>query len=406
MDENTLSSLLHKAPDNLDPATSEIDLDEALKNGRRHQWRTRATISGTVVAAAAIATMVLVPGSSHPSKPAPLADSSSQSTVKVPAPVKSSAAAKPTTTPSAKTSATTVSFTFTASTDDVTAAQVLSQAAHSAQTAPDPDANVPLVNGWPKATYWYTASQLTSSSCPGQFEISQTWLGQSGSMMVANKTTGPISTNPTSSCDNPTANQTYPVGGYPDGIQIGGKIYTWSQWAALPTSPAALWPTIEADSNVGVAPGKGGIEFTFMTIANTLAEYPVSPAMREALFEVMEEVPNVTVSGHYTDSLGRTGTAITLKVAAAEDDTVVIDTADGQLLAQVYGLLPYTPAGCTTANGTNSHGAMCASDSVSTGSNEVTVYVSAGPADTEPRTNQPVPTLVLTSPTAQPTQGN
>ncbi len=38
---------------------------------------------------------------------------------------------------------------------------------------------------------------------------------------------------------------------------IGGEIYTWAQFAALPTDPAALWPILQDDSTVGVAPDKG-----------------------------------------------------------------------------------------------------------------------------------------------------
>jgi hypothetical protein len=389
MDESTLSDLLHKAPDNLDPTSSRVDLDKALKDGRRRQRRTRATVSGTVtvLAAAAVAVTVLLPASSAPSKTPPLADSRSQSTVKVPVTVKPTKAAKATATPSAlppaQTSASLVDFTFTAATD-VTAAEVLSKAAHGAQTAPDPDADVPLVNGWPQATYWDTVSQMTSSSCPGQFEISSTWLGKDGSMVVANKTTGPISSNALSGCQNPTGNSVYPVGGYPVGVQLGGQIYTWSQWAALPSDPAELWPIVQADANVGVAPGKGGITFTYDTIANALAQDPVSPAMREALFEVMEKIPGVTVSGQYTDSLGRTGTALTLHDPVNGDFTVVIDIANGQLLAQLNGAPPIPP-GCAHVSGTGKDVAECGgANSVFISSSGVTVFISAGPTNTEP----------------------
>jgi hypothetical protein len=133
---------------------------------------------------------------------------------------------------------------------------------------------------------------------------------------------------------------------------------------------------VQADANVGVAPGKGGITFTYGTIANALAQDPVSPAMREALFEVMEKIPGVTVSGQYTDSLGRTGTALTLHDPVNGDFTVVIDTANGQLLAQLNGAPPIPP-GCAHVSGTRK-------DSVFISSSDVTVFISAGPTNTEP----------------------
>jgi hypothetical protein len=371
MDEDTLSALLHRAPVDLAPASTEEALNKALKDGRRRGRRTRATVTATVtaLAAAAVATTVLLPASPSPAKTGPLADQGVRSTVK--------ATAKPTATrdalPPVQTSASLVSYTFTSATD-VTAAKVLSDAAQGARSAPDPDANAPLVNGWPQATYWHTLTQYTASNCPGEVESSNTWLGQDGSVTVTNKTTGPA--KQVSKCFGPTANSTYPVMGGPSGVQLGGKVYTWAQWTALPTDPAKLWPIVQADSNIGVAPGKGGIYWTYSTIALALANYPVSPAMREALFTVMEKIPDVTVTGKYTDSLGRTGTALTLNNSDFFDWTVVIDTSNGQLLAQLTGAPPI-PKGCVRASETGNAGADC-----TVGGSGLAVFITAGPTST------------------------
>ena len=392
MDESTLSTLLRKASDNLDPKSSQVDLEKALQEGRRRQWRTRATVSAavSVVTAAAVATTVILPASSSPSKTAPLAGSSSQPTVKAPAPGKSSAAAQPTATtksialPPTQTSASPVSYTFTADTD-VTVADVLTEAAHGVQasqstraTPGGPEADVPLVNGWPDVTYWHTLTQWTDSACPGQVENSNSWLGQDGSQVVENKVVGPKSVNQTLGCFGGVTKGAYSVMGNPVGVQLGGKLYTWSQWAALPTDPAKLWPIVQADANVGVAPGKGGIAFAYTTIALLLANDPVSPAMRGALFEVMEKIPGVTVAGQYTDSLGRTGTALTLNDSAYLDWTVVIDTSNGQLLAQLSGAPPIPP-GCVRVSETGDAGATC-----TVGGSGLMLFISAGPANSAP----------------------
>lgn len=367
MDENTLSALLHRAPDDLPPAAAEEALNQALKDGRRREWRTRATVTATVsaLAAAAVATTVLLPASPSPAKTPPLANQGGQSTVKP--------SATQDTAPPVQTSASLVSYTFT-STTGATAAKVLSDAARGARSAPDPDANAPLVNGWPQATYWHTLTQYTDSICPGEVESSNTWLGQDGSVTVTNKTPGPA--KQVATCFGPTANSTYPVTGSPSGVLLGGKVYTWAQWAALPTDPAKLWPIVQADSNVGFAPGKGGISWTYSTIAIALASYPVSPAMREALLTVMEKIPDVTVTGKYTDSLGRTGTALTLNNSDFLDWTVVIDTSNGQLLAQLTGAPPI-PKGCVRASETGNPGADC-----TIGGSGVDIFITAGPTNT------------------------
>jgi len=259
MNESTLSTLLHRACDNLDPESSQVDLGKAVQEGRRRQWRTRATVSAavSVVTAAAVATMVILPASSSPSKTAPLAGST-------------------------QTAASPVSYTLTADTD-VTVADVLTEAAHGVQasqstrtTPGDQAADVPLVNGWPHATYWHTLTQWTDSACPGQVVNSNSWLSQDVSLVAENKLVGPKSVNQTMGCSGGVTQGAYPVMDNPAGVLLGGKTYTWSQWAALPTDPAKLWPIVP----------------------------------------------------------------LTLEVPANFDWTVVIDTSNGQLLAQLTGAPP------------------------------------------------------------------
>lgn len=361
MNESTLSTLLHRASDNLDPESSQVNLEKALREGRRRQWRTRAIVSASVsvVAAAAVATAVILPASSSPSKSAPLAGST-------------------------QTSPSPVSYTLTADTD-VTVADVLTEAAHGVRASQStgtrlggPEADVPLVNGWPDATYWHTLSQYKDSACPGVVVNSNSWLSEDGSLVAEDKLAGPKSVNQTTGCSDGVTQGAYSVADNPAGVQLGGKIYTWSQLAALPTDPAKLWPIVQADAKVGVAPEKGGIAFAYITIAGLLANDPVSPAMRAALFEVMEKIPGVTVAGQYTDSLGRTGTALTLKAPAGLDWTDVIDTSNGQVLAELTGAPPLPP-GCVRVSETGDAGATC-----TVSGSGLTLFISAGPANSAP----------------------
>jgi hypothetical protein len=269
-----------------------------------------------------------------------------------------------------QTTADPVTATLTAETD-TTAASVLDEAAQASGSG-----NVQLVNGWPTAPYWHILSQQTNSSCPGQVVTSNSWLGKDGTAVDGTEIAGSQSSDPTSSCAGPTGY--YPVGGTPAGVFIGGQLYSWAQFAALPTDPAKLWPLLEADANVGVSPGKGGLDWTYTTVVMALTGDPISPAMRVALYKVMEEFPRVHVTGKYTDSLGRTGTAITFSAPSVGSITDVIDTTTGQVLAQINAVQP-VQAGCLRAILGGGKDATCAAAGAA-----VQVFISAGPANTMP----------------------
>ena len=347
---------------------------EAHQSHRRHQKaRQRAGLAATacVAAVAAAATVIaLQPGASRPGG-SPIADPSAKAQVK--APTKAPVQAKPSETAPAAVpvSAPPVTATFTA-TSDVTAAYVLDKAAQAAQTAQA--GSVPLVNGWPNATYWHTLSQSRNSACPGQVETSNIWLARAGFAIGDNAKSGPMSSDSLSACGTGGAMGVYPIVGEPAGVQIGGQIYTWAQFAALPTDPAKLWPIVAADANVGVAPDKGGLAFDFQTIGVILTTDPVSPSMQQALYKVMERIPGVTVAGTYTDSLGRTGTAL-----RQGSSTFVVDSSSGQVLAELNGAPP-VPPGCVRSSLGGSAHATCEVSGA-----DVTVFISAGPAMTAPK---------------------
>lgn len=340
-----------------------------------------------VAAVAAAAAVIAAPSSSpHPAGSpsprtagSPAADSSVKPTLKAVAQPKPSASGHGTGSP----------MTYSITPIHVTAAYVFAQAAKGAQEAYTPEGNVPLVSGWPNALYWHTVTEDTNSDCPSVVDVSQVWLGESGSEMVSNHQQGsaPAGEKNSIACGGgpgSNANNTYPVGGVPTGPMIGGEIYTWAQFAALPTDPAALWPILQDDSTVGVAPYKGVPEqdWLYQTIIMTLEQDPVSPAMRVALLRDAEKISGVTVVGKYTDSLGRTG--IALRQGSA--DTLVIDTSNGQVLADIQP----TPArqGCTVTHQQGATETSCAFGGA-------TLFISADATNTEPNVNQPAPVLSL-----------
>ena len=335
--------------------------------------RRRAAIvaTGCVAAVAAVATVVaLQPGTG------PATRSSAQAAAPVKVNLGGIGAAVQTT--SAPVTATLTAATHT------TAASVLDQAARASGSG-----NVPLVNGWPAAPYWHTLSQTTNADCPGQVVTNNNWLGEDGSEVAGNKYVGPTSTDPVSSCFATRGGLPggyYEIGGLSDGPLIGGRQYSWAQFAALPTGPAKLWPILEADSNVGLARDAGGLYWTYQTIIHTLEGDPVSPAMRVALYKVMEKFPGVKVTGRYTDSLGRTGTAISFNASRYGSTTVVIDTSTGQVLAQLAAAQPLPP-GCvraTVGGSKNPTAGISKGGTCVVGGASTEVFISAGPASTTP----------------------
>jgi hypothetical protein len=349
-------------------------------------------VAGIAAVAAAAAVIAVPSASPHPAGGA-LAGSSAKPTLKARAQPKPSASGHAT--------GSSMTYSITAVNANVTAAYVFAQAAKGARAAQyTPEGNVPLVDGWPNALYWHTLTESTNTGCPGLVNVSQAWLGETGSEIVSNHNNGsaPAGQSASIACGgglDSTANETYPVGGVPTGPMIGGQIYTWAQFAALPTDPGALWPVLQADSTLGVAPYKGIPEqdWLYQTIIMTLEQDPVSPAMRVALLADAEKIPGVTVVGKYTDSLGRTG--IALRQGSA--DIEVIDTSNGQVLADIQP----TPAhqGCTTvksptSTSTSKNGKRTGTTTtISCAFGGATLFLSADATNTEPHTNQPTPVV-------------
>ena len=179
----------------------------------------------------------------------------------------------------------------------LTATTVLDKAAQAAGSR----------TGWPNAQYWYIESQYM---CGGQLYTDKDWLSRHGSG-VAEKS-GPK--NGALRCSGGLF--TVPI--------LGGNMfgpYNSSQLYRLTTDPAKLKSKLMADFQ------RPGQQALFEGVEVLLVDTPAPPAVLEALFKVDASIPGVEVAGQYTDSLGRTGTALELGGI-----TMVVNPATGVVL--------------------------------------------------------------------------
>ena len=177
-------------------------------------------------------------------------------------------------------------------------AVVLNRAAQAAGSQP----------GWPNAQYWYSEDKYP---CGGQLYTAKVWLSRHGNGVV--EKTGPKDIRE-SRCRADLF--TAPI---IDSGRFGP--YTWSQLYRLPTDPAKLKPKLMTDFP---SPDQQSL---FEDVEILLVGTPAPPAVRAALFKVEASIPGVTVTGRYTDSLGRTGTVLRLGRS-----TMVVDPASGVVL--------------------------------------------------------------------------
>ena len=328
-EEQWLSNLLKRA---VPEPPMELSTDRVTarstnqRAGRsRRPWLIPALAAVTAGVAAAATVIALPSSASHPAT-SPLAASPAKPTVK----------AKPGKTPAAQalpakvpTAVPPVTYSFGPATTDVTAAYVLDKAASAIGSQPAPE------SGWLAGADWHTEEQWTCGS--GRIYTNNTWWDASGNGVGRN--TGPTSGD--AGC-NPSSDAPYPIIGAEDGppASIGQQGYTWAQLDALPTDPNKLYPIVKADERLPFSstdPGapESGQSDLIESIWNLVTTWPVPPKLQKALYEVAARIPGVTVAGTYTDSLGRTGTALHVGMW-----TMVVDTSNGEVLAMKQAATP------------------------------------------------------------------
>ena len=197
----------------------------------------------------------------------------------------------------------------------VTAAVVFREAAKAVKAADVPQ------EGWPHAAYWRADSIEVRDGKTYHRDI---WISHNGDAVLEDRGVAP-GLQPIS----PAGSGFGYLGNRPGWL-------TWDEIYALPTDPARLASLLKRDSVGGVYASQA--KNLWAIVLGLLVETPASPALREALYNVAANIPGVAADGDYTDSLGRTGTALSLG-----QETLVIDPASGQLLAWIDGSGP-TPA--------------------------------------------------------------
>lgn len=225
--------------------------------------------------------------------------------------------------------------------------------------------------GWPNAAYWHVASVYVRSGTTYHRDI---WISHYGNGVL-----------------------------HDDGVSSGpmdlGKAsfegLSWEQLYALPTDPAKLQSVLQAkftqrfDSDANPTPSPGTVTQSaelFVVVGDLLRESPASPALREALYDVAANIPGVVVKGDYTDALGRTGTAV-----ERDGEILVIDTSNGQLLADIYGD-PNASESCAPSTPSAKGVSACSSGGVGY------TYVMQGPATSAPLGLQSQPERPVVSP--------
>jgi hypothetical protein len=129
-----------------------------------------------------------------------------------------------------------------------------------------------------------------------------------------------------------TASATSPCGGipasqtFPKGQEIDGAVYPGA--ADLPTAPAALEQFIVQHFEGGKS--QGGATFNF---AGTFLQSGAPPAVRAALYRLIETLPGVEPLGPMTDTLGRHGIGIGIGYTAyGVRDVLIFDPSTSAVL--------------------------------------------------------------------------
>jgi hypothetical protein len=196
----------------------------------------------------------------------------------------------------------------------VTAASVFREAAMATK------AGHAQQEGWPHAAYWRVDSIEVRAGKTYHRDI---WIAHNGDAVLED---GGVA---------PGLQRISPPGSGFGYLGTRPGWLTWKEIYALPTDPAKLAPILTRASITGAYGSRA--QNLWSIVLGLLVETPASPALRGALYKVAASIPGVAVNGDYTDSRGRTGTAL-----RRGEETLVIDPANGQLLAWIDHDVAYT----------------------------------------------------------------
>jgi hypothetical protein len=128
----------------------------------------------------------------------------------------------------------------------------------------------------------------------------------------------------------------FPVGGEPAG---------WQELQRLPTDTAELGRLLARDA----APAGRDERWTiFKAAGDLLAEAPLPPEVRAALWRVLAAQPGAERTNRTEDAAGRTGWTVSMSLPDEGRITYVVDPVSGQLLEARHAAIGDRPAWSVT----------------------------------------------------------
>lgn len=182
--------------------------------------------------------------------------------------------------------------------------------------------------GWPDSRFWYVMFNSVTYGPDGRaldpLRTYQVWIGHDGTRLTRGSgIPGPPDARAGTS---PSAEAVgHGIGPDHSGISgFGSAAFTWDQLYALPTEPAALLARLKsmsASTNQDI----------FSLVVQLLAQTPVSPALRSALFDAAAQIPGARLLGPTTDAMQRSGVAVKRDISSGGYVEAIVDPRTGAL---------------------------------------------------------------------------
>lgn len=131
----------------------------------------------------------------------------------------------------------------------------------------------------------------------------------------------------------------------PAAFPAAGTATGWAALQALPTDVVALRNVLAGDSS---SRGRDERWVVFKAAGDLIAEAPLPPAVRTAVWRVLAAESGARATERTVDSAGRSGWTVSMSVAGEGTLTFVVDPASGELLEVRHGEVPGSPAWSVT----------------------------------------------------------
>lgn len=207
--------------------------------------------------------------------------------------------------------------------------------------------------------FYFVSSQVTdlvgpaSTSVPGPSLLvtkrRNVWqsIGRSGQLqenVIASRTVGPPGTTPTPTT-TPAQHQPVAIGPISH-YNLGGIALSRQQLIEFPTDPRAIVDRLNAHGGNALAPAE-----LFDVVTDALRELPAPADLRAGLFRALALVPGIASTPVTTDSLGRSGAAVTLTSTGIKRE-LIFDPDSSEILAERGTVVDHDRAQLNVPDGT------------------------------------------------------